>query len=144
MRIYIWVSGCTFKLSAYSSDRSLLLRKPVVSASHACCIRMFIMLPSLQFVFPALFGFLLLCAATETLPRAPDAAFEPPRFVEVPEVMIARQDGLDLPSALLPRMKYLANLPQERTSNSPSSAIAKRALFGIRQSCDPGFGLCNG
>ena len=105
---------------------------------------MFIMLPSLQLVFPAIFGFLLLCAANEILPRAPYAAFEPPRYVEVPDVMIARQGGLDLPSALSPRMKYLASLPQNRTSNNPSSAIAKRALFGIRQSCEPGFGLCNG
>ena len=102
------------------------------------------MLPSLQFVFPALFSFLLLCTATEILPRAPYAAFEPPRNVELHDVMIARQGGLDLPSALLPRMKYLAILPQERISTSPSSAISKRTLLGIRQSCDPGYGLCDG
>ncbi len=100
------------------------------------------MLPSLQFVFPALFGFLLLRTATGTQPRAPYAAFEPPRFTELHDVMNARQGGLDLPSALLPRMKLLASLPQERISTSPSSAITKRTLFGIRQSCDPGYGLC--
>lgn len=105
---------------------------------------MFTMLPSLQFTLPVLFSFLLLCTATEILPRARYAAFEPPRFIELDDVMIARQGGLDLPSALLPRMKLLASLPEERISISPSSAITKRTLLGIRQSCDPGYGLCDG
>ena len=98
----------------------------------------------MQFIFSVLFGFLLLCTATEILPPAPYAALEQPGFVEMPDVMIARQSGLDLPDALFPRMKYLASLPQEHISTSQSSAISKRTLFGIRQSCDPGYGLCAG
>ena len=97
------------------------------------------MLPSLQFVFPALFGFLLLRTATGTRPRAPYADLEQPGFDGLHDVIVAREGDLDLPSAFLPRMRHLADASQKLISANSSSALAKRQL-----TCDPGYGLCTG
>ena len=97
------------------------------------------MIPLLRFSFIPLFGFFLLCTATEIQPRAPYADLEQPGFDGLHDVIVAREGDLDLPSAFLPRMRHLADASQKLISANLSSALAKRQL-----TCDPGYGLCTG
>ena len=95
-------------------------------------------------VFSVVLAFDALGSATKVLPRAAHLAGESPALVELHDVIIGKREGLDFRSALRSRTILPASPPQERIFANSSSAMNKRSLLGIRQSCDPGYNLCAG
>ena len=82
--------------------------------------------------------------AQRVLPVAPDAEIQSAAFLELYEVMISPQEGLQKRRAVPhPRKHYAANPPGDYLYIDSSPAMIKRTLLGERQStCDPGYSLC--
>lgn len=84
-----------------------------------------------------------LCSAVQVLPRGHHAAMVSPAAVGLYEVVVNDIQRLD--AVTYPRLR-IPTVPTQKKliSSKPGMSILKRTLLGPRQTCDAGYGYCDG